>query len=240
MKLEEALKEIGLNEKEAKIYLAVLEIGRGTVQSISQKAETKRPNTYVVLEDLRKKGLVSLINESEKVTYTAESPKKILEAQQKKEKIMKENLPELLAIFNTQKEKPKVRFYESEDRLVDLYDDIFKSKKVDIFGSINSISASILDKIWWSLEKVRKNKIEVREVLQADKESIDYAKKYSSENHKIKIAPESVIFPSDNILYENKLVIFSYKDIPMAVVIESDDVATTYKSMFEIMWGNLE
>lgn len=239
MELINVLKKLNLNDKEAKIYLAILEIGRGSVSSIANRAEIKRPNTYLILEDLKKRGLVTLIKGEEKLIYIAESPEKLLEEQKKKEILISENLPELLAIFNTKREKPKVRFYEGEERIVDLYNEIFKSKKVDIFGSINAISNNILEKIWWNLERIKKKKIKVREILQADKESIKFAQANSSEIHLIKIAPNNVKLPTDNIIFENKLVIFSYKDAPMAVVIESSDVSTTYKNIFELLWKNI-
>ena len=203
MELINTLKKLNLNEKEAKVYLAILEIGRGSVQSISRRADIKRPTTYIILEDLRSKGLVSLIKGAEKVIYTAESPEKILEEQTKKEKIIKENLPELLAIFNTKKEKPRVRFYEGEERIIDLYNEIFKSKKVDIFGSINAISSNILDKIWWNLEKIEKKKIKVREILQNDKESIKFAKKYSSKISSSYPWRRSKTFKDSFIILEN-------------------------------------
>ncbi|MDP2695756.1 MAG: helix-turn-helix domain-containing protein [bacterium] len=240
MELTKVLEKLDLNEKEAKTYLAMLEIGRGSVQVISRRAKIKRPTTYIILEDLRDMGLVSLIKGADTTIYTAESPEQILARQKRKENIINDNLPALLAIFNTKKEKPKVRFYEGKDRIVDLYNNvIFKSKKVDMFGSINAINANVLDQIWWNLERIEKKKIKVREILQSDEASIKFAKKHSSEMHQIKNTPKAFKFPTDNVVFDNKLIIFSYKDLPMAVVIESNDVAITYKNMFELIWQNI-
>ena len=55
----DSLKKIGLSENEAKVYLATLELGSSTAQQIAQKAELKRPTTYVQLETLMKRGLVT-------------------------------------------------------------------------------------------------------------------------------------------------------------------------------------
>ncbi|MDD2935117.1 MAG: hypothetical protein PHX25_01440 [Candidatus Pacebacteria bacterium] len=76
--------------------------------------------------------------------------------------------------------------------------------------------------------------------MQSDKKSLDFLKKVSSNFHKVKIIPAKYKFPTDNVIFENKLAIFSYKDTPMAVTIESDDVVETYKSMFEIVWNSIE
>jgi hypothetical protein len=80
----------------------------------------------------------------------------------------------------------------------------------------------------------------VREVLQADQKSIEFAKNNASDNHQIKIASEKFLFPTDNMIFGNKVAIITYKDTPMAVVIESPDVVATYKSLFEIAWQSIK
>jgi HTH-type transcriptional regulator, sugar sensing transcriptional regulator len=239
MELSSVLQYLGLNEKQAKIYLALLQMGSGSVPAISIKAGTKRPTTYLLLEELRMKGLATLLPKKKKAVYTAESPQRLREEQREKEEMIKDNLPELLAIYNSQKEKPKVTYYQGEENIVNLYNkEIFKEKELDMFGSIEAIG-SIFYKIEYNVKKFEEQKTKIRELLQADEASIEYSKKYFSENHQVRIAPQKCQFPTDNIIFGNKLAIFSYKDTPMAVVIESSDVVTTYKSMFEIIWDSI-
>ena len=61
--LTKKLEEIGLNEKEAKVYIAVLELGEGSASEIAKKSEVNRATTYFTLENLMKIGLVSASNE---------------------------------------------------------------------------------------------------------------------------------------------------------------------------------
>jgi len=58
-RLTNILKRIGLNEKEAKVYLTLLEVNESLPSSISRQSGVKRPTTYVILGQLQKKGLVS-------------------------------------------------------------------------------------------------------------------------------------------------------------------------------------
>lgn len=239
MELNKSLQYLGLNEKQAKVYLALLQMGSGSVPGISIKAGTKRPTTYLLLEELRMKGLATLLPKKKKAVYTAESPQKLREEQREREEIIQDSLPELLAIYNSQKEKPKVTYYQGEENVVDLYNkEIFKSEQLDIYGSIEAISP-VFEKIEYNLKKFEEQKTKIRELLQADEKSIEYSKKYFSENHKVRVAPPEYKFPTDNIIFGNKLAIFSYKDTPMAIVIESSDVVATYKSMFEIIWNSI-
>jgi len=91
-----------------------------------------------------------------------------------------------------------------------------------------------------SADLMKKRGTKARELLQADEKSIAYAKRDLPPNHQIKIINKQNLFPTDNIIYGNKIAIFSYKAEPSAVVIESDDVVTTYKSMFEIVWNSIK
>jgi len=240
MELQSVLQQLGLHEKEAMVYLALLQMGTASVPAISIKAGTKRPTTYLILEELRMKGLVTLLPKKVRALYTAQSPQKLLEEQREKEETIQRNMPELMAIYNSKKEKPKVTYYQGEDHIVELYDEIFKEKSILFYGSIGSISATVFEKIKGYIERIEKENLDVREVLQADQKSIRYAQENRSQNHQIKIASENFLFPTDNMIFGNKVAIITYKDTPMAVVIESNDVVETYKSLFEIAWQSIK
>jgi sugar-specific transcriptional regulator TrmB len=240
MELESVLQSLGLNEKQAKVYLALLQMGKGSVPAISIKAGTKRPTTYLLLEELRMKGLINLLPRAQKVLYTANSPQQLLDEQREKERLIKANMPELLAMFNAKMEKPKVTYYQGESNVVKLYDEIFKEKEIDIFASLGAIPKELLAKAEKHFADISKNQTRVRELLQSDKDSIEYTNRREQGIHQIKFAPKECLFPTDNIIYGNKLAIFSFKDEPMAVVIESSDVTETYKSMFEIVWNSTQ
>ncbi|MFA5994635.1 MAG: helix-turn-helix domain-containing protein [Parcubacteria group bacterium] len=236
MELVQVLQSLGLQEKEAKVYLALLQMGKGSVPGISVKAGTKRPTTYLILEELRKKGLVNLLPRKMKVLYVAKSPQILLEEQREKEQMIEANMPELLAMFNVQMEKPKVTYYQGKDNIAKLYGEIFKEKDILFYGSIASISSEAYVQVEKYLHIVKKEKLQVREILQADEKSLAYAKEHVTENHQIKIAPEEYKLATDNMIFGSKVAIITYKDEAMAVVIESSDVAETYKSMFEMAW----
>lgn len=53
---EQQLKQLGFSDKEAKVYMASLELGPDTAQEIAKKAGVNRTTTYVIIEKLIKKG----------------------------------------------------------------------------------------------------------------------------------------------------------------------------------------
>lgn len=240
MELEKVLQYLGLSEKEAKVYLALLQLGKGSVPAVSIKASVKKPTTYVILDELRKKGLVTLVPRAKKVLYVAENPHRLLVEQKEKEETIREKMPELLAIYNTQEERPKVKFYQGKQNIAELYKEIIESDEMMIYGSVEVIDQGIYDAlIDYGVKKVGKKKTKIREIIQPNKKSLSYAERLTSENHLIKIAPIGINLPTDNIIFGNKLAIFSYKTEPMAVVIESSDVVETYRNVFEMMWNSM-
>ncbi|MBU1916421.1 hypothetical protein KKC47_04855 [Patescibacteria group bacterium] len=75
--LVKELEEIGLSEKEARVYLAALELGPATAQQIATKALINRPTTYIMIESLTKRGLMSSFIEGKKKKFSAAMPYKL-------------------------------------------------------------------------------------------------------------------------------------------------------------------
>ena len=61
MMFQKLFSNLGVDEKEAKVYLSALEIGSSPVSEIAVKAKMNRVTTYGFLEKLVKKGMVSFI-----------------------------------------------------------------------------------------------------------------------------------------------------------------------------------
>ena len=76
--LKTLLQKIGLSEKDSEVYLACLELGTQPASVIARKAGLKRPTTYLILEELLKKGLVSEYTGSNVKFFTAVSPDYLL------------------------------------------------------------------------------------------------------------------------------------------------------------------
>lgn len=60
IKLLETLKDIGLDESEAQVYLTSLSLGPTTVLRIARGGETKRTTVYGIIESLKNKGLMKV------------------------------------------------------------------------------------------------------------------------------------------------------------------------------------
>ena len=131
--LYNSLLALNFSEKEANVYLALLELGKGTVSQIGRKANINRTTGYNILSQLVQKGLVSISGKEPKQEYVAESPDKI--KQYLKEEVKKNEeyltqadkaIPALKSIHNV-KGRPQVRFYEGKEGIKEIYEDTLTS-----------------------------------------------------------------------------------------------------------------
>lgn len=126
------LQDLGLSEKEAQIYLALLEVENDSIIDISKKTAINRTTIYPVIEGLLKKGLASEIRVGKKVFYQAESPERLetyVERQkllfEEKARIIKDIIPQLKATQRDSGERPLIKMYEGHDGIVSSIEDFY-------------------------------------------------------------------------------------------------------------------
>jgi len=117
MHIDELVK-FGLSEKEAMVYVALLELEVATVHEIAQAAKINRSSAYVVLDSLQKWGLVSVSAGTPKKCYVAASPDKLLrlaeKAEQERTNAKQEVLailPDLKSLYKGIKQKPRIQIF---------------------------------------------------------------------------------------------------------------------------------
>jgi sugar-specific transcriptional regulator TrmB len=239
MEIQEILEKTGLNQKEAVVYMALLELGTASVEGVAKKAGTKRPTTYLILDELQKKGLATLVPRAKKVLYVAEPPDKIVSDLNKKQELLKRFLPNLLALYNGPKHKPQVLLYEGKDAVRDLYDKILSTKEVEFFGTIRdfvNIYPEYIDKL---IANTLSKKTHVREILTQHDADINFAKHIKSKKsdyYEQKFTRQGEEFLTDNVLFDGSVAFFSYEPHVFAVVIQSKAVYQSLRTLFEMSW----
>ncbi len=241
METHDVLKQIGLNEKEASVYLALLELGTASVNSIAFKSGLKRPTTYLILDSLQQKGLASLVPRSRKVLFVAESPEKLIADLQRKEELIKTSLPNLLAIYNVRKEKPQVLLHEGKEAVAALYEKILLAKKVDFFCTINDVEAAFPDYPKRIMKTALTGSMKFRELLGRNPKDVSYAKTMQhNENFQQRFLPEGMSLPTDNVLCDGSVMFFSYQPYTFAVQISSIGIYESLSTLFELAWQSAE
>jgi HTH-type transcriptional regulator, sugar sensing transcriptional regulator len=240
------LKNIGLSDNEAKVYLAMLELGPASVQELAAKAGINRPTAYFQIESLKKLGLVSVQNKGTKQFFVAESPEQLealLDKQanqlEQKKKELKEVMPDLSTMFSLGDQKPVVRYFEGKEGLLSMQKILLKSKVKEILGM------SSLDDLYQVFPKIKEDYVPER-VRKKIKSRFIYT---SSEGPILKSSDkqnlrESKFIPQDRMPFTADLTIFgdsvalaSLKGNLTGIIIQHSEIAKSFKSLFEFTWN---
>src|SRR5258708_1208986 len=112
MEIAEALQTIGLSQKQSVVYTALLQLRKASSYSVAQKSGLKKPTTYVILDELIERGLVSRVPRVKKQLFVARSPEEAFGVAEEKLSLAKKKLPELLALTKGEKTKVHVAYFE--------------------------------------------------------------------------------------------------------------------------------
>lgn len=111
--LIQSLISAGLTDKEARVYIALLSLGRASAYSVSSKSNLKKPTTYVILEELIEKGLAMKVPRAKKQQYVARPPEEFFATAEERLKQARRALPQLQALAESgEKQKIRTLFFE--------------------------------------------------------------------------------------------------------------------------------
>lgn len=247
MELTEALINLGFNEKEARVYLALLSLEKATAYTVATRSGLKKPTTYVVLDNLVAKGFALKTPFREKHIFMAKSPKECISLAREKLSDAEEMLPELLAIQKKSDEKANISYYEKIEGIKEMYQKLLKNMRQKKESDRNFIAfyahqkdtPQVLQKYWLDLnEEYGENNIK-RKYITTNHPSIQ---KYLDINTIKKLGIEMKALSekdySSNIsieIYDNFVQIISHRYI-QGVLIENPDIANVMKQIFNLVW----
>ncbi len=250
MDLAKTLSQIGLSDTQAKVYLACLQLGQSSVMRIAHTARLKRPSVYLILDDLKKMGLVLTVEHEKKHTYYAEAPKRLLTDLKLKTELLTDALPSLEAIHNIDPEKPNIKIADGAESVRQVYNGIFTylsthhDEELLIFGSLKDATEHFeAEVINFFYKMMARSKNPIREIGNDDTETRRYYRQSHRLNpqHDIRLIRndgrhDGAFVETDNMLYGNRLIIFSVKENIFATTIESPTIVATYRTLFNMAW----
>src|SRR3989338_1296229 len=242
------LTSLGLSDNEAKVYMAMLELGSATVLEISAKAGVNRPTTYVQIESLKKMGLVSSQVKGKKQLFIAESPdqlefvieREIKTIEDKKAELAR-MMPELSGLFNVSGDKPQVRFFEGKEGLIKMQDEMLRSKSKEIvsFSSADGILKHFpTHPKDYSPRRVQKG---IRSRLIYTSSGGPILKEHDEKMLREAkfVSPEEFPFKSDIVIYDNNVAISALEGKTVGIIISHRELADSFRALFELVWNSL-
>jgi len=240
MSLEKVLKSYGLTEKQAKIYLACLELGSSSVQKISQKSNIARSTSYEVLESLKELNLVSIFRKKKIKYYSAEEPQKIINLTKEKINSLEQALPQFRAIYGQSKKQPTVRFYQGKSGMMLILSEILQeAKEILAIGSSDDV-LDVFDREWPNFVQRRvKNKIPIKVILRESVKARERQSLAPQSLREVRIIPAKYDYHGVIFVWKDKIAMFSLKKELIALVIESKELANIQNAMLRVIWDSL-
>ncbi|HEY4490241.1 MAG TPA: helix-turn-helix domain-containing protein [Candidatus Paceibacterota bacterium] len=242
---EKYLQNIGLNDKEASTYLALLSFENASALDLSKKTGIKRPTVYVILESLAKKGLVSETQVGKKVHYYAELPdrletfieRKIIDLRES-QKTLKEIIPQLKSLTRESGEKPIVKYFEGKEGVISANDEIFRSLADSNESMYIIFSKDLIDELFTIEELKRLRRERVSRNVKA-KTIYTYTKGELGQDlnsERIKIDSKKYPISCDFTIYKDTVILNVLGKRISSIFIKNQDVAETLKSLFKLVF----
>ncbi len=255
-KLEQDLIKIGLSEKESQVYLSSLSLGPSSVQNIAKKSNVNRVTTYVMIEQLTQKGLMSSFSKGKKKLYAAERPNRLMSLIHEREKELKDQeaqfrsvLPQLNAVMARSDNKTQVRFYEGIEGMKAAHElllGVFESNDVKEYREIilpSQTSGVFKEGDSPARDAARKmivnKKIEARKIYVIDPKAPRKEDLFQSatREHTRFLSEESYPFSCEFGIYGSIVVFWLLNEDYNTVLVDDEYVAENMKLMFDLSWS---
>lgn len=239
MDIQTALNEYGLDEKETKVYLYLLEHGTSSAHDISKFTSVLRQTAYDTLSKLAKKGLISETVINKKTNYAASEPEALLYTLKEKEKLISGFMKDMKDLQNKNSMETITRQFTGIKGIKTLYEDFLKAKT-----PIKTIQPDIPEKLLkeyfvenFSIKRIEKN---IPMLILKEKISTEFQKSINTNKKKlreVRLSNELKDVETHIVIYDNKVVFLDYRNTPIATLIENEHFKSTQEILFNNIWN---
>jgi sugar-specific transcriptional regulator TrmB len=231
------LLELGMTLNEARVYLALLEIGSSSVVEISRRCKIHRPNVYDSLQKLIEKGIISIITKDSTKYYQASDPSMLDKLLKEKELKLQGIMPELYTLFNMKKTRSFANVYEGIGAVTKILDGMLRHNKDILVYGIPRVAPEMIKFFIMNFHKRRiGQKIVMKHIYNFN--AMERIKLLNSMPYtEAKYAPieaESVVATH---ICGNEVALLIWTENPKVIQIIDKDVAESYRNYFNMLWA---
>lgn len=240
--LRPLLRRIGLDEREAEVYLALLPLKVARASAIAKASKQSRSHTYLVLRSLEEKGLVSEIERGKVLHFVAEPPKRLLSYVQDREEelhdlkpIIEGSLSLLSSLTRPLVGKPRVTLLSGIEGMKQIYRDVLQEEFVAFFNAevmFKTFGSNIVLKLFG-----KHAKLQGRDLLVDNAGAKQYLREVEQhEEYEVRLLPKEVSFGTDTIVFGDTVALFAYDADLTIVRIENQNLADAFRAWHGALW----
>ncbi|MGV9866717.1 TrmB family transcriptional regulator [Rhodococcus koreensis] len=241
------LQRIGLDSREARFYLAVLESGRCSITEAARRAGVSRTSGYDLLRKLERYGLISAVElgpsgkpgDRSRAELVANDPSSLVRDWEHRGRVLDELLPQLRAMHAGSHARPRVRYLEGVAGITKaIFETLdWPSPLSGIFSMSDLLVTPGPDAMQEYITERSKRGIELRVVRSSGH---DLRGEWPTDEASLRIArhaPESYSFTMTTIIGPDIVAVMSSRRESFAMMIESHEYAEQQQNLFEILWS---
>ncbi len=239
----ETLKDLGLSEQEANVYLGLLKVGGGQASKVAKEVGLKRTTVYPIFKSLAERGFVNVYFRKSTRYYYAEKPHKIAGIFAKKLNAFEQIIPALETIEKKQAQQFGLRFIETVDELKKFYggmlDEYAHLKRKEYYVVSGGTEWEALAPEWFMQFRGERGRRGIRTRL-------ILSPQFKAQNptdpkflRTWKFVQEQHAFKSSIDIFHDKVLIISPQLSSLAVVIAIPAMVDVFRAMFEMLWSLL-
>ena len=241
------LREVGLTSGEARVYVALSELGSSTVGPLSKQSGVAYSKIYDVLSRLMNKGLASVITKEKTKYYSPTSPQRLynyIEEQKKtldkSKNVLDSIMPNLEKINSTNKES--VQLFYGHKGILSAYEILLSQTKKDetilYFYHNDETYASIVEQFYI-------NRPQFFDILREtySRKNVRWFGLYSGdgvdpEEEFMELKNVDIPLPGNIDMSNTHVIITTWSTEPKAVLIHSSEMAKNFRRYFKTLWEN--
>ncbi|WP_193079002.1 MULTISPECIES: TrmB family transcriptional regulator [Brevibacterium] len=242
----EQLVALGLSRAEAAFYVAVLTLGTPSVAQASKEAKITRTNGYEISGRLIQRGLLSHIPSRSNTSargrpgafIRANSPETLRSQWEVEGKVLDDVLPQLHAIAHKKSMVPRVRFFEGalgiKAALFETLD--WGNELYGIFSMQDLLEIPGRDEMGEYIAGRRDNGVWLNVIRSRERDEPSGWPSDPDDFRLMRYAPSGEVFTMTTIIADSAVCVISSRNENFAMMIESEEYATTQRSLWDVLW----
>ncbi len=238
---------LGLEEREVRIYRALLSLGPSAIRTVADKAGINRGTAYECLKSLQSKGVVTYLPKGKRRYFSPRDPEVLLQMAQERQASLDNAVGQLRGqiIPELNHLKPdfsaaNVHFYEGDDGIEFVLRDILNTVSGQPEATYSVFSSKPIRRHLYrpfptyTVQRIARG-IQVRVI------AIGEGGEDAELSERKWIRTEGPVDAAYIAIYPPKVAIISLasENYPTAVVIDSREVSAAQKIVFDTLWGLL-
>lgn len=245
------LKQLGLNENEAKTYLALLKLGQTNISRLSSELSIPRTTLYYSIAGLKEKGFAFERISAKKRLFSARSPEFLSKKAASQLKLAKEvnnNITTLIPSLKKLASNPlsfsQVSHFEGRESVWEVFEIILRSNKDSYWFGFGQTFLKNYDFDYFVANFSKKRRQFGRTKSYNIIPPFDGAAKIASRGEtdfqEFRFLGKEQNFNAGICIFGNKIAIFSYDNGLSATLIQGEAIAEIASTMFMMIWNSLE